>query len=89
MASQLHEPECKVNMNFAIVFLVGVMPTSGQTSSCGSACIGSRDYCVGSYITGSTCVNGRCRCLNNPNRDECTCLGETFELDNFKLAVLI
>lgn len=72
-----------VGLNLPIMFLVGVTPTSGQSSSCGSACIGIQDYCPGSYTIGSRCVNGRCRCLNNPNRDECTCLGETFMQDIF------
>ena len=42
----------------------------------GTACIGSGNYCPGSYYTGSTCVDGYCRCANNPHRDYCTCLGE-------------
>jgi len=57
-------------------FIVGsVTLTNAQNTNCGSSCVGT--YCSGSHYTGSTCVDGRCRCLNNPNRDQCTCLGES------------
>ena len=44
--------------------------------STGSRCLGS--YCSGSYYTGSSCVDGYCRCANNPERDYCTCLGSWY-----------
>ncbi|KAL5481221.1 hypothetical protein EMCRGX_G021337 [Ephydatia muelleri] len=32
------------------------------------------DYCSGSYAIGTMCIDGSCRCPNDPNRDYCTCL---------------
>ena len=64
------------NYYYAGIFIVGsVTLTNAQNTNCGSSCVGT--HCSGSYYTGSTCVDGRCMCLNNPNRDQCTCLGES------------
>ena len=40
----------------------------------GVACFGHN--CSGSY---STCVDGYCRCPDNPDRDYCTCLGKEID----------
>ena len=42
----------------------------------GDRCIewNNQNICLGDYYTGETCVHGYCRCVDNPNRDYCTCL---------------
>eukprot|EP00731_Ephydatia_muelleri_P015673 Em0009g97a len=32
------------------------------------------EYCSGSNAIGTMCIDGSCRCPNDPNRDYCTCL---------------
>ena len=35
----------------------------------------------------STCVGGRCRCLNNPNRDQCSCWGEPEDINDVRISI--
>ena len=53
----------------SVTINIAVCPTS-----VGTPCHGT--YCPYSYYTGSTCIDGYCRC-DNVVRDYCSCLGES------------
>ena len=69
---------CWNNRDYGWMYTLILTSTCYVTAVCapseGSRCFSS--YCPGSYYTGSTCINGYCRCVNNPNRDYCSCLGK-------------
>ena len=59
---------CEATYNMVLLIVCIIDPCNYT----GDYCLG--DWCPGDYYTGSTCVGGYCRCVDNPNRDYCTCL---------------
>ena len=74
LLNQLQQVETVHTIFMKSHFTLNFCSTVECAPSVGTQCLSS--YYSGSYYTGSTCIDGYCRCPNNPESDYCTCFGE-------------